>query len=105
MAEKWKKVTKIGYFSPINRNFLLLRGTNRYTAGETGTAREPGSCRAVSYEEQRRGTDQRYLHGFPRQMGNLFSSESSWTQKLNETTAELSFGWVFGVQLGLQQTQ
>ena len=26
-------------------------------------------------------------------------------QKLNQTTAELSFGWVFGVQLGLRQTQ
>ena len=26
-------------------------------------------------------------------------------QKLNQTTAELPFGWVFGVQLGLRQTQ
>ena len=26
-------------------------------------------------------------------------------QKLNQTTAELSFGWVFGVQLGLRQTE
>ena len=26
-------------------------------------------------------------------------------QKLNQTTAELSFGWVFGVQLGRRQTQ
>ena len=26
-------------------------------------------------------------------------------QKLNQTTAELSFGWVFGVQLGHRQTQ
>ena len=26
-------------------------------------------------------------------------------QKLNQTTAELSFGWVFGIQLGLRQTQ
>ena len=25
-------------------------------------------------------------------------------QKLNQTTAELPFGWVFGVQLGLRQT-
>ena len=26
-------------------------------------------------------------------------------QKLNQTTAELPFGWVFGIQLGLRQTQ
>ena len=26
-------------------------------------------------------------------------------QKLNQTTAELPFGWVFGFQLGLRQTQ
>ena len=26
-------------------------------------------------------------------------------QKLNQTTAELPFGWVFGVQLGLRQIQ
>ena len=35
----------------------------------------------------------------------LFSSESSRTLKFNQTTAELSFGWVFGVQLGLRQLQ
>ena len=33
----------------------------------------------------------------------LFSSESSRTLKFNQTTAELSFGWVFGVQLDSQE--
>ena len=35
----------------------------------------------------------------------LFSIESSWHQKLNQTIAELRFGLVFGVQISLRQTQ
>ena len=74
------------------------------------------------------------LHGFPRQADHFFPSKSTWTpetqpnddlqpflrqmehfltdmsnrvehQKLNQVTAELPPGWVFGVQLGLRQTQ
>ena len=32
---------------------------------------------------------------------SLFSSKSSWTQKPNQTTALLSFGWVFVFQFDL----
>ena len=47
------------------------------------------------------------LHGLFRQMGHFLTNMSNRVehQKLNQTTAELSFGWVFGVQLGLRQTQ
>ena len=40
-------------------------------------------------------------------MGHFLTNMSNRVehQKLNQTTAELSFGWVFGVQLGLRQTQ
>ena len=34
-----------------NRSFLLLRGSNRYSAAVTGTVRVPGTCRTVSYHE------------------------------------------------------
>ena len=47
------------------------------------------------------------VHGFPRQPGHFFSGMSNRVehQKLNQEAAELPPGWVFGVQLGLRQTQ
>ena len=47
------------------------------------------------------------LQGFMRQVEHFLTDISNRVehQKLNQTTAELSFGWVFGVQLGLRQTQ
>ena len=47
------------------------------------------------------------VQGFLRQVEHFLTDMSNRVehQKLNQTTAELSFGWVFGVQLGLRQTQ
>ena len=47
------------------------------------------------------------LQPFRRQVEHFLTDMSNRVehQKLNQTTAELSFGWVFGVQLGLRQTQ
>ena len=46
------------------------------------------------------------LHGFLRQMEHFLTEMSNRVehQKLNQVTAELPPGWVFGVQLGLRQT-
>ena len=42
----------------------------------------------------------------PRRVVKFFSSINRVeNQKLNQTTAKLPFGWVFGFQLGLRQTQ
>ena len=45
------------------------------------------------------------LHFSPRWLLQFFLVNRVEHQKLNQTTAELPFCWVFGVQLGLRQTQ
>ena len=47
------------------------------------------------------------VHIFLRQMRHFLTDMSNRVehQKLNQVTAELPPGWVFGVQLGLRQTQ
>ena len=37
-------------FTTENRSFLLLRGRNRFSAREPGSARRPGLCRAGSFD-------------------------------------------------------
>ena len=47
------------------------------------------------------------LHVFPRSLRHFLTVMSNRVehQKLNQTTGELPFGWVFGVQLGFRPTQ
>ena len=46
-----------------------------------------------------------YLHFPPRWLGYFFLVNRVEHQKFNQTTAELPFGWVFSVQLGLRKIQ
>ena len=62
---------------------------------------------AESQVEQRITQPNGVVQPFRRQMGHFLTDMSNRVEhkKLNQVTAELPPGWVFGVQLGLRQTQ
>ena len=91
----WRKFWKYRFYSP----FRCKASQNKNPKPLWVFARNPCSGRLVEILVFN-------LQPFRRQMTHFLTDMSNRDehQKLNQTTAELSFGWLFGVQLGLRHT-